>query len=57
MKGVKKILTKAQKTPAKKIKPALTSKRHSCCFSGWCLKPFVFSLYVTSSISSLSRLV
>lgn len=54
MKGVKKILTKAQKTPSKKLKPALTSKRHSCCFSGWCLMPCVFSLYITSSISSLS---
>uniref|UniRef100_A0A8D0D201 ZFP64 zinc finger protein n=1 Tax=Sander lucioperca TaxID=283035 RepID=A0A8D0D201_SANLU len=37
MRGVKKILTKAQKTPSKKLKPSLTSKRHSCCFSGWCL--------------------
>ena len=37
MRGVKKILTKAQKTPSKKLKPALTSKRRSCCFSGWCL--------------------
>lgn len=34
MRGVKKILTKAQKTPSKKLKPSLTSKRHSCCFSG-----------------------
>lgn len=39
--GVKKILTKAQKTPSKKLKPALTSKRHSCCFSGWCLLSFM----------------
>ncbi|XP_022619060.1 zinc finger protein 64 isoform X2 [Seriola dumerili] len=38
MRGVKKILTKAQKTPSKKLKPTLTSKRHSCCFSGE--KPF-----------------
>ncbi|XP_051280936.1 zinc finger protein 64 [Dicentrarchus labrax] len=36
--GVKKILTKAQKTPSKKLKPALTSKRHSCCFSGCTFK-------------------
>lgn len=35
MKGVKKILTKAQNTPSKKLKPALNSKRYSCCFSGW----------------------
>lgn len=41
MRGVKKILTKAQKTPSKKLKPALTSKRHSCCFSGWCLMLFM----------------
>lgn len=41
MQGVKKILTKAQKTPSKKLKPALISKRHSCCFSGWCLLPFM----------------
>ncbi|XP_068196612.1 zinc finger protein 64 [Antennarius striatus] len=33
-KGVKKILTKAQKTPSKKLQPAPTLKRHSCCFSG-----------------------
>nr|XP_046252883.1 zinc finger protein 64 isoform X2 [Scatophagus argus] len=38
VKGVKKILTKAQKTPSKKLKPALTSKRHSCCFSGCTFK-------------------
>uniref|UniRef100_UPI0037E7BF09 zinc finger protein 64 n=1 Tax=Semicossyphus pulcher TaxID=241346 RepID=UPI0037E7BF09 len=36
--GVKKILTKAQKTPSKKLKPALTSKRHSCCFTGCTFK-------------------
>ncbi|XP_029013061.1 zinc finger protein 64 [Betta splendens] len=36
--GVKKILTKAQKTPSKKLKPVLTSKRHSCCFSGCTFK-------------------
>lgn len=41
MRGVKKILTKAQKTPSKKLKPALTSKRHSCCFSGRCLLSFM----------------
>ncbi|XP_037336984.2 zinc finger protein 64 [Pungitius pungitius] len=34
MRGVKKILTKAPITPSKKVKPSLTSKRHSCCFSG-----------------------
>ncbi|XP_023287474.1 zinc finger protein 64 [Seriola lalandi dorsalis] len=38
MRGVKKILTKAQKTPSKKLKPTLTSKRHSCCFSGCTFK-------------------
>ncbi|XP_067096241.1 zinc finger protein 64 [Osmerus mordax] len=38
MRGVKKILTKAQKTPSKKLKPALTSKRRSCCFSGCTFK-------------------
>ncbi|KAK2851878.1 hypothetical protein Q5P01_008154 [Channa striata] len=38
MRGVKKILTKAQKTPSKKLKTALTSKRHSCCFSGCTFK-------------------
>ncbi|XP_033484037.1 zinc finger protein 64 [Epinephelus lanceolatus] len=38
MRGVKKILTKAQKTPSKKLKPSLTSKRHSCCFSGCTFK-------------------
>ncbi|XP_023122476.1 zinc finger protein 64 [Amphiprion ocellaris] len=38
MRGVKKILTKAHKTPSKKLKPALTSKRHSCCFSGCTFK-------------------
>ncbi|XP_056131223.1 zinc finger protein 64 [Lampris incognitus] len=38
MRGVKKILTKAQKTTSKKLKPALTSKRHSCCFSGCTFK-------------------
>ncbi|KPP71726.1 hypothetical protein Z043_109332, partial [Scleropages formosus] len=36
--GVKKIQTKAQKTPSKKLKPALTSKRRSCCFSGCSFK-------------------
>ncbi|KAM4563950.1 zinc finger protein 64 [Odontesthes bonariensis] len=36
--GVKKTLTKPQKTPSKKIKPAMTSKRHSCCFSGCTFK-------------------
>ncbi|XP_042347928.1 zinc finger protein 64 [Plectropomus leopardus] len=38
MRGVKKILTKAQKTAYKKLKPSLTSKRHSCCFSGCTFK-------------------
>ncbi|XP_030279981.1 zinc finger protein 64 [Sparus aurata] len=38
MRGVKKILTKAQKTPSKKLKPSLTSKRHTCCFSGCTFK-------------------
>ncbi|XP_008412784.1 zinc finger protein 64 [Poecilia reticulata] len=38
VRGVKKSLTKAQKTPSKKLKPALTSKRHSCCFSGCTFK-------------------
>ncbi|KAJ8391323.1 hypothetical protein AAFF_G00091100 [Aldrovandia affinis] len=36
--GVKKIQTKVQKTPSKKLKPALTSKRHSCGFSGCSFK-------------------
>uniref|UniRef100_A0A8C5HPD9 C2H2-type domain-containing protein n=1 Tax=Gouania willdenowi TaxID=441366 RepID=A0A8C5HPD9_GOUWI len=36
--SVKKILTRAQKTPSKKLKPALTSKRHTCCFSGCTFK-------------------
>lgn len=35
VKGSRKILPRAQKTPSKKLKPALTSKRHVCCFSGW----------------------
>ncbi|KAM9856267.1 zinc finger protein 64 [Aulostomus maculatus] len=38
MRGVKKILTKPQKTPSKKLKPALISKRHSCSFSGCTFK-------------------
>ncbi|XP_059188277.1 zinc finger protein 64 [Centropristis striata] len=38
VRGVKKILTKAQKTPSKKLKPSLASKRHSCCFSGCTFK-------------------
>ncbi|KAJ8016956.1 hypothetical protein DPEC_G00012770 [Dallia pectoralis] len=38
MRGVKKVLTKAQKTPSKKLKPALTSKRRICCFSGCSFK-------------------
>ncbi|KAG7221640.1 hypothetical protein INR49_006782, partial [Caranx melampygus] len=38
VRGVKKILTKAQKTPSKKLKPPLASKRHSCCFSGCTFK-------------------
>ncbi|XP_077587800.1 zinc finger protein 64 [Stigmatopora nigra] len=36
LRGVKKILTKPQKT--KKLKDTLTSKRHSCCFSGCTFK-------------------
>ncbi|KAI1897108.1 hypothetical protein AGOR_G00079730, partial [Albula goreensis] len=36
--GVKKIQTKVQKTPSKKLKPALTSKRRSCGFSGCSFK-------------------
>ncbi|XP_061541907.1 zinc finger protein 64 isoform X2 [Phycodurus eques] len=36
LRGVKKILTKPQRT--KKLKSALTSKRHSCCFSGCTFK-------------------
>lgn len=48
MKGVKKILTKVQKTPSKKLKPSLTSKRHSCCFSGRCLLPFMTLLRIPS---------
>ncbi|KAF6737074.1 Zinc finger-like protein 64, isoforms 1 and 2 [Oryzias melastigma] len=36
--GAKKILSKAQKAPAKKLKPAAASKRHSCCFSGCTFK-------------------
>ncbi|KAM8862964.1 zinc finger protein 64 isoform 2-T2 [Spinachia spinachia] len=38
VRGVKKIMTDAQKTPTKKFKPSLTSKRHSCCFSGCTFK-------------------
>uniref|UniRef100_A0A3Q2TBK0 ZFP64 zinc finger protein n=1 Tax=Fundulus heteroclitus TaxID=8078 RepID=A0A3Q2TBK0_FUNHE len=38
VRGVKKSLTKAEKAPSKKLKPALTSKRHSCCFSGCTFK-------------------
>ncbi|XP_041860985.1 zinc finger protein 64 [Melanotaenia boesemani] len=38
MRGIKKSLTKAQKTPSKKLKPAPTSKKHSCCFSGCTFK-------------------
>ncbi|KAJ8258136.1 hypothetical protein GJAV_G00193540 [Gymnothorax javanicus] len=36
--GVKKIQTKAQKTPSKKLKPPLSSKRRSCAFSGCSFK-------------------
>ncbi|KAM8830262.1 zinc finger protein 64 [Synchiropus picturatus] len=36
--GVKRILSKAPKTAAKKLKPTLTLKRHSCCFSGCTFK-------------------
>lgn len=35
LRDVKKVLTKAQKTPSKKLEPAPTSKKHSCSFSGW----------------------
>lgn len=35
MRDVKKILTKAQKAPSKKLEHAPTSKKHSCSFSGW----------------------
>ncbi|XP_016432097.1 zinc finger protein 64 isoform X2 [Sinocyclocheilus rhinocerous] len=35
---VKKPLTKAQKTPSKKLKPALSQKRHTCTFSGCTFK-------------------
>lgn len=38
MRGAKKPINKAQKTSSKKIKAALTSKRHSCCFSGCTFK-------------------
>uniref|UniRef100_A0A1A8PEQ9 Zinc finger protein 64 homolog n=2 Tax=Nothobranchius rachovii TaxID=451742 RepID=A0A1A8PEQ9_9TELE len=38
VRSVKKTLTKSQKTPCKKLKPAVTSKRHSCCFSGCTFK-------------------
>lgn len=38
VRGVKKSMTKAQKAPSKKLKPALTTKRHSCCFSGCAFK-------------------
>lgn len=38
VKGSRKILPKAQKTPSKKLKPALTSKRHVCCFLGCTFK-------------------
>ncbi|XP_072552876.1 zinc finger protein 64 [Salminus brasiliensis] len=37
-KVVKKTMTKTQKTPAKKLKPALAQKRHICCFSGCTFK-------------------
>ncbi|XP_061114179.1 zinc finger protein 64 isoform X2 [Conger conger] len=36
--GVKKIQTKAQKTPSKKLKPPLSSKRRSCAFPGCSFK-------------------
>uniref|UniRef100_A0A8C6WN47 Zinc finger protein 64 homolog (mouse) n=1 Tax=Neogobius melanostomus TaxID=47308 RepID=A0A8C6WN47_9GOBI len=38
MRGAKKSINKAPKTPPKKLKAALTSKRHSCCFSGCTFK-------------------
>lgn len=53
VKGVKKILTKAQKTPSKKLKPALTSKRHICCFSGRCLSAFMTPNITHSRSASL----
>lgn len=34
MRDVKKILSKAQKTPSRKLEPAPMSKKHSCSFSG-----------------------
>ncbi|XP_051962365.1 zinc finger protein 64-like [Xyrauchen texanus] len=35
---VKKSLSKTQKTPSKKLKPALTQKRHTCTFTGCTFK-------------------
>lgn len=46
MRDVKKILTKAQKAPSKKLEPAPTSKKHSCSFSGWCYS-FDMTFHVT----------
>ncbi|XP_023691114.2 zinc finger protein 64 isoform X1 [Paramormyrops kingsleyae] len=36
--SVKKMQTKAPKMPVKKLKPALTAKRRSCCFTGCSFK-------------------
>ena len=54
--GVKKTLTKAQKTPSKKIKPAMTSKRHSCCFSGCYLLLFMTAKHCSLSSSTQGKL-
>ncbi|XP_007258842.3 zinc finger protein 64 [Astyanax mexicanus] len=37
-KVVKKTMTKTQKSPAKKLKPALVQKRYVCCFTGCTFK-------------------
>ncbi|KAL7864334.1 hypothetical protein AOLI_G00157540 [Acnodon oligacanthus] len=37
-KVVKKTITKTQKTPSKKLKPAVAQKRHICCFTGCTFK-------------------
>lgn len=38
VRGAKKSMNKAPKTASKKLKASLTSKRHSCCFSGCTFK-------------------
>ncbi|XP_055022215.1 zinc finger protein 64 isoform X1 [Boleophthalmus pectinirostris] len=38
MRGAKKSTSKTPKTAQRKVKPALASKRHSCCFSGCTFK-------------------